>query len=220
MPFNEGWGQFDANAAADWLRDYDPSRPVDAASGFFDQGGGDCKSLHVYFKKVKPGMFGRKALFNTKDTQGHEGQEHKGKTFFSSFVKLRDLRVKALSTPARAPVLSEFGGYSLKVDSHLWNPAVEFGYKKFKAPEVLTDAYLALLETELTPCIEAGLSAAIYTQTTDVEIEVNGYVTYDRAVEQMDFRRVREAHKRLLCIHPNRQGLKSPADKPKSASAD
>jgi hypothetical protein len=54
-----------------------------------------------------------------------------------------------------------------------------------------------LLENELKPCIEAGLSAAIYTQTTDVEIEVNGYVTYDRAVEKMDFERVRGAHRGL-----------------------
>ncbi len=92
-------------------------------------------------------------------------------------------------------MLSEFGGYSLKIDSHLWNPAAEFGYKKFATREALTEAYLALLEDELKPCIEAGLSAAIYTQTTDVEIEVNGYVTYDRPVEKMDFARLRQAHR-------------------------
>ena len=52
VPFNEGWGQFDANETANWLSDYDPTRTVDHASGWFDQGGGDCKSLHVYFKKL------------------------------------------------------------------------------------------------------------------------------------------------------------------------
>ena len=93
--------------------------------------------------------------------------------------------------------LTEFGGYSLKVDGHLWNPSAEFGYKKFTSSESLTGAYLELLENELKPCIEAGLSAAIYTQTTDVEIEVNGYVTYNRAVEKMDFERVRGAHCKL-----------------------
>jgi hypothetical protein len=46
--------------------------------------------------------------------------------------------------------------------------------------------------------VDLGLSAAIYTQTTDVEIEVNGYVTYDRAVEKMDFEKVRAAHKMLM----------------------
>ena len=45
---------------------------------------------------------------------------------------------------------------------------------------------------------QRGLCAAIYTQTTDVEIEVNGYLTYDRAVEKMDFGRVREAHEGLV----------------------
>lgn len=158
VPFNEGWGQFDANGAADWLRGYDPSRPVDHASGWFDQGGGDCRSLHVYFKKLPP-------------------------------VKPEGVR---------AVVLSEFGGYSMKVNGHLWNPAAEFGYKKFQTTEALTDAYLSLLADQVRPWVKAGLSAAIYTQTTDVEIEVNGYVTYDRRIEKMDFDRVREAHTKLL----------------------
>jgi hypothetical protein len=81
--------------------------------------------------------------------------------------------------------MSEFGGYSLKVDRHLWNPSVEFGYKKLSSNESLTGAYLELLENELKPCIVAGLSAAIYTQTTNVEVEVNGYVTYHREVDML-----------------------------------
>jgi beta-galactosidase/beta-glucuronidase len=111
VPFNEAWGQFDAKAVAKWLHEYDPSRPVDHASGWFDQGGGDCKSLHIYFRKLKP----RKNRFNTKGTTpkergqtGHEGNQSAGGRF-SSLVKLRDLRVKN----QRATVLSEFGGYSL-----------------------------------------------------------------------------------------------------------
>jgi beta-galactosidase/beta-glucuronidase len=158
VPFNEGWGQFDAKETAQWISDYDPTRPVDHASGWFDQGGGDCRSLHTYKLKlplIKP------------------GQE-------------------------RAVVLSEFGGYSLKVDGHLWNPSAEFGYKNFDTPQAMTDAYLDLLNRQLKPWINAGLSAAIYTQTTDVEIEVNGFVTYDREVEKMDFIKVRMAHKELM----------------------
>jgi beta-galactosidase/beta-glucuronidase len=161
VPFNEGWGQFEANSTAEWLKNYDPTRPVDHASGWFDQGGGDCKSRHVYFKKLS----------------------------------------KIAPEEKRAAVLSEFGGYSLKVNGHLWNPWVEFGYKKFTSKEYLTDSYLELLEKEVKPCIQAGLSAAIYTQTTDVEIEVNGYVTYDREIEKMDFRRVRKMHQELLEGH-------------------
>ncbi len=95
VPFNEGWGQFDANRTAGWLKKYDPSRPVDHASGWFDQGGGDCRSLHVYFKKVP-------------------------------IIK---------PEKERAAVLSEFGGYSLKIENHLWNPQAEFGYKKFASRE-------------------------------------------------------------------------------------
>lgn len=176
VPFNESWGQFDANAVSEWLGEADPSRPVDHASGWFDQGGGDCRSLHIYFKKLKPVV--EKRRLATKGTKAYKG------------------KAKA----QRATVLSEFGGYSLKVDGYLWNASAEFGYKKFTTREALTEAYVALIEDELKPWIDAGLSAAIYTQTTDVEIEVNGYVTYDRAVEKMDFARVHEAHKMLLVV--------------------
>ncbi len=158
VPFNEGWGQFEANSVAEWLGNYDQTRLVDHASGWFDQGSGDCKSLHVYFKKLP--------LIPPEEK--------------------------------RAAVLSEFGGYSCKVNDHLWNPKAEFGYKRISSAEQLTDSYLELLEKEVKPCIQAGLSAAIYTQTTDVEIEVNGYVTYDREIEKMNFGRVREAHQDLF----------------------
>ncbi len=95
-------------------------------------------------------------------------------------------------------VLSEFGGYSLEVSGHLWNPQAEFGYKKFPTSEALTNAYLELLSSQLKSWIGAGLSAAIYTQTTDVEIELNGYVTYDREVEKMDFNRISQIHQQLI----------------------
>ncbi|MBN9105960.1 MAG: hypothetical protein J0I14_13250 [Propionibacteriaceae bacterium] len=54
VPFNEGWGQFDAARIADVVRQLDPSRPVDHASGWHDQGAGDLQSLHIYFRRVKP----------------------------------------------------------------------------------------------------------------------------------------------------------------------
>jgi hypothetical protein len=53
VPFNEGWGQFDAARIADLVRDLDPTRPVDHASGWHDQGAGDLRSLHIYFRPVK-----------------------------------------------------------------------------------------------------------------------------------------------------------------------
>ena len=53
VPFNEAWGQFDANEVAKWTKQFDPTRTVDHASGWHDQGGGDIKSMHVYFKPVR-----------------------------------------------------------------------------------------------------------------------------------------------------------------------
>jgi len=158
VPFNEGWGQFDARATAEWLKLYDPTRPIDHASGWFDQGGGDCHSLHVYFK---------------------------------SLPKLKP-------DEKRAAILSEFGGYSLKHEGHLWNCDKNFGYKKFKTSDNLTEAYISLLEKQLMPLIEQGLSGAVYTQLADVEIETNGFVSYDRAIMKMDVSRVREVHEKLL----------------------
>jgi hypothetical protein len=110
------------------------------------------------------------------------------------FKKLRPVNPEQ----RRALVLSEFGGYSMKVAGHTWNPQTEFGYRKFTLMEVLTKAYAGLLENELKPCIAAGLSAAIYTQAIDVEIEVNGYMTYDRETEKMDFNRLYVLHRQLI----------------------
>lgn len=50
VPFNEGWGQFDALKAAEFIRKRDDTRPIDHASGWYDQGGGDIKSIHWYFR--------------------------------------------------------------------------------------------------------------------------------------------------------------------------
>ena len=62
--------------------------------------------------------------------------------------------------------------------------------------EKLTDAYIKLLTT-MRPLIDRGLTAAVYTQTTDVEIEVNGLMTYDRKVLKMDQARIREAAEKM-----------------------
>lgn len=113
----------------------------------------------------------------------------------------RHIYFKKLKRPKpdqRAFVISEFGGYSLKISGHLWDENKKFGYRFYNSPEALTDAYLSLLEKELKPLIPLGLTAAIYTQTTDVEIEINGYLTYDRKIEKMDAERIRQAHKELF----------------------
>jgi beta-galactosidase/beta-glucuronidase len=103
----------------------------------------------------------------------------------------------------RGLVLSEFGGYSLNLPGHVWNPDKDFGYKKFTSVKALTEGYLNLIENELIPWVRAGCSTAVYTQTTDVEAEINGFLTYDRQVEKMDMAQVREAHKKLYEESPS-----------------
>jgi len=151
--FNEGWGQFDTPRIVDWVRSFDSTRLVDAASGWADRGVGDVVDVHEY-----PGP---KAPAN-------------------------EMR--------RAAVLGEFGGLGLPLRGHTWQDEANWGYRSFATPEDLTKAYIGLIE-KLVPLIEGGLSAAVYTQTTDVEIEVNGLMTYDRAVVKMDHDRILKANR-------------------------
>ncbi|WP_228479696.1 glycoside hydrolase family 2 protein [Microbacterium abyssi] len=152
VPFNEGWGQFDAAAVADRVRGLDDSRVIDHASGWHDQGGGDVRSLHVYFRR---------------------------------------LRMRAAWSDGRRPiVLSEYGGYSLRVDGHV-STDKRFGYRRFGDPAALTAAFAALHRDEILPALPQGLSATVYTQLSDVEDEDNGLITYDRRVVKIDEEAVR-----------------------------
>jgi beta-galactosidase/beta-glucuronidase len=97
----------------------------------------------------------------------------------------------------RAMVLGEFGGLGLPVKGHTWQEEKNWGYRNFKSAEEVTHSYLELID-KLQPMIrESGLSAAIYTQTTDVEIEVNGLMTYDRAIVKMDEAKIKAANSKL-----------------------
>ena len=112
--------------------------------------------------------------------------------------------------PNRAIVLGEFGGLGLPLKGHTWQDEKNWGYRSFTTREELTDAYLALLD-KLHPLTgSAGLSAAVYTQTTDVEVEVNGLMTYDREVIKMDKELIAQAAKKLYTPPPKRttQGTK------------
>ena len=96
----------------------------------------------------------------------------------------------------RASVLGEFGGLGLPISGHTWQDEKNWGYRSFDNNDKLTEAYLGLVE-KLIPLKNQGLSAAVYTQTTDVEIECNGLMTYDRAQIKMDAAKVSAANKRL-----------------------
>ncbi len=94
----------------------------------------------------------------------------------------------------RAVVLGEFGGLGLPVRGHTWQSEKNWGYKSFTDTNSLTRAYVDLM-AKLFPLIEEkGLSAAVYTQTTDVEVEVNGLMTYDRELVKMNLKQVVEAN--------------------------
>ncbi|MCK7499331.1 MAG: hypothetical protein MZW92_59425 [Comamonadaceae bacterium] len=82
--------------------------------------------------------------------------------------------------------MSEFGGYSRLCDQHVWNPQGSFGYRMYESKAALTEAYASLLRGQVLPLISQGLSATVYTQLSDVELEVNSILTYDRCEIKMD----------------------------------
>ena len=138
--FNGGWGQFDAKGIAEAVHKADPTRFIDHASGWHDQGCGEMKSRHIYFRPVK------------------------------------------LKNDGRALALTEFGGYIFSVDGHRWSDKV-FGYRICRSIAALSRDYKKLMLRQILPHIrEEGLTAAVYTQLTDVEEELNGLMTYDREV--------------------------------------
>ncbi len=117
-----------------------------------------------------------------------------------------ETRLKSLHTyytPLRVPkdsravVLSEFGGYAMKLDGHVFNPNKEFGYKKFRSQSALCAAMEKLYLQKLLPLLKKGLSAAIYTQVSDVEEEINGLVTFDRKIQKIPTQNLREWNEKL-----------------------
>jgi beta-galactosidase/beta-glucuronidase len=96
-------------------------------------------------------------------------------------------------------VLGEYGGLGLPVDGHTWQEKDNWGYQSFKNETELQERYSRLIQ-DLKPLIPKGLSAAIYTQTTDVEVEVNGLMTYDREVIKFDPAFLRNKHQELYTI--------------------
>ena len=97
----------------------------------------------------------------------------------------------------RPVVLSEFGGYSMKTEGHVFDEEKEFGYKKFKTQEELTAALEKLYLKKLLPLIRKGLCGCIYTQVSDVEEEINGLVTYDRRVVKVPVESMRAIHDKI-----------------------
>ena len=102
----------------------------------------------------------------------------------------------------RANVLGEYGGIGMVVDGHIWTPDRNWGYIQFKSPGEVTDKYVEYAN-ELARLAKAGFTGAVYTQTTDVEMEVNGLMTYYRKVIKVDEDRVARAN-RAVCESLNK----------------
>jgi hypothetical protein len=113
--------------------------------------------------------------------------------------------------PDRASVLGEFGGLGFPTAGHTWvNDKRNWGYQTFQDLPTLQAAYAELI-AKLEPLVKSGLAAAVYTQTTDVESEVNGLMTYDREVVKFDAAKLAELHRALLRLVPTaRSGATAP----------
>jgi len=100
--------------------------------------------------------------------------------------------------PKRPVILSEFGGYSLKLLEHSFNIKNNYGYGKALDSEALTSMLEKLYSEEIVPAIDKGLCGTIYTQATDVEDETNGFFTYDRKICKVNAERMRNIAKTLV----------------------
>lgn len=97
----------------------------------------------------------------------------------------------ALFGEKQAIVLGEFGGLGLPVDGHVWQQKDNWGYQSFKNADELFQRYAGMMK-KMVPLIRMGLNAAVYTQTTDVEVETNGLMTYDRKVIKNPVEKLKE----------------------------
>ena len=102
-----------------------------------------------------------------------------------------------LWNPDLVNVLGEYGGIGLPLEGHLWQADRNWGYVQYKNGEEVLAEYEKFAD-ELIGLIKDGCAAAVYTQTTDVEIEVNGLMTYDRKVVKMDQSKLRDVNRRII----------------------
>ncbi len=94
-------------------------------------------------------------------------------------------------------MLSEFGGYGLRLAGHAFNMDKLFGYRVYKTEEKFVAALEKLYTRRLVRAINRGLCATVYTEVTDVEDEVNGLLTYDRKVMKISVEKMRELNSHI-----------------------
>ncbi len=177
--FNEGWGEFDTARVTNAVKAQDPTRMVNANSGVNccksrpDSMAGDIYDDHTY---VGPG---RPVPLDDPDDRKKAPDQH------------------AVVVDRRVRVDGEYGGLGLVLDKNRW-PGPPQAYEMTDAQGRLTERY-AEVSRDLEKAVrEGGLSAAIYTQTTDVENEVNGFLSYDRWVVKMSLPVVAERNRAVI----------------------
>ncbi len=152
----------------------------------FNEGWGqfDSKIAYEMLKKMDP----------SRTVDSTSGWHDRGYSdVISKHIYFTPIKVKAGNRPY---VLSEFGGYSQKIEGHTFNNKM-FGYKIYKSKETLTKAYKRTFEKTIIPQIKDGLAATVYTQVTDVEDELNGILTYDRKVVKIDEATIKDINRRV-----------------------
>lgn len=176
VPFNEGWGEFDTARIANLVKAADPTRMVDANSGVNccksrgDTGAGDIYDDHTYVGPGRPKM----PADRTKALQkGHATVDN------------------------RVRVDGEYGGLGLVLDKNRW-PGRPQAYEMANSQNRLTDRYVEVSRALEDVVRRDGLSGAIYTQTSDVENEVNGFLSYDRWMVKMPIPVVAERNRAVI----------------------
>ena len=156
----------------------------------FNEGWGQFDAKEIYNKLVK--------IDSTRIYDHASGWHDQG----VSDTKSLHVYFKAVKMPKekqiknRSVILSECGGYQLRVEGHTFNDT-NFGYKKMRSSKELEDAYEAFINRDVINNIPKGLSAFIYTQLSDVEDELNGFITYDREVVKVDKDRIKEINDKV-----------------------
>ncbi len=107
--------------------------------------------------------------------------------------------VMGLFDSQRVNVLGEYGGIGLVYPEHVWEQGRNWGYVQYKTAEEATAAYIEMAE-QLKKMIPFGYAAAVYTQTTDVEVEVNGLMTYDREIMKLDEEKLKKINQEVINI--------------------
>ena len=141
----------------------------------FNEGWGQFESDKVYEQL--------RALDDTRWIDSTSGWFRRKKTDVDSrHVYFRKVNLKGGEKPL---VLSEFGGFSYKVEGHVFNTDKEYGYGSYDSLEAFGEAVAAVYREQVVESAKNGLCAAVYTQVSDVEDEINGLLTYDRKVEKL-----------------------------------